>query len=189
VGLNVTVADPARPVTPESLLKSAARVDIIVSPENADALTALAWRAIARGARTIAFDGRAAQGAGLENPDRSLKPWARLAIEVARQLTANPRLVNSLRPGPGVTIVPLSSPDLDVVMLDADRAWALIATNTAATPVEATVRLPAGTPYAIWLNILDATSLAMNGEEAGPRWNLKLAPGAARFYVIDKVMK
>ncbi len=53
----------------------------------------------------------------------------------------------------------------------------------------ATVRLPAGAPYAIWLNLLDATTLAMNGEAAGPRWNLRLEPGAARVYIIDKVMK
>ena len=189
VGLHVEVAGPARPELPVSSPATGARIDIIVTAENAGALTALAWRAIARGARTIAFDAGVTQGAGLENPDRSLKPWARLAIEVARQLTANPRLVNSLRPGPGVIVLPPSTPGLDVVMLDADRAWALIATNTTATPVAATVRLPAGTPYAIWLNILDATSLAMNGELAGPRWNLKLEPGSARFYVIDKVMK
>ena len=121
--------------------------------------------------------------------DRSLKPWVRSAIDVARQITMNPRLVNALRPGPGVIVSPQSSPDLDVVMLDADRSWVLIATNAADSPVTATVRLPAGTPYAIWLDLLDATTLAMNGEAAGPRWNLTMAPRSARVYVIEKIMK
>jgi hypothetical protein len=189
VGLTVTVGDPGRPETSESLAKAGFRVDLVVTPENADALTARAWRAIGRGARTIAFDGQARQGAGLENPDRSLKPWARLAIDVARQVTANPRLVNNMRPGPGVIVDPPSNPNLDVVMLDGDRAWVVIATNTGSEPAQAIVRLPAGTPYALWLNILDGTSLAMNGEQAGPRWTLKLEPRGARFYVVDKVIK
>ena len=65
----------------------------------------------------------------------------------------------------------------------------LIATNAAEAPAKATVRLPAGTPYAIWLDLLDATTLAMNGEAAGPRWNLTMAPRSARVYFIEKIMK
>jgi hypothetical protein len=189
VGLHVTLADPPRPVAPESLLKPSDRFDLRVTPRNADALTALAWRAVAHGARVLAFDSGAPQGAGLENPDRSLRPWVRLAIDMARQLTSNPRLIDAMRPGPGVIVTPASAPALDVTLLDADRSWVLVATNVSAEPVAATVRLPAGTPYAIWLNLPDGTTLAMNGEAAGPLWNLKLNARAARVYVIDKVMK
>lgn len=189
VGLKVSIANPPPPVSPQSLLTRADRVDVTVTPDNADAVTPLAWRAVAHGARAIAFDSGSAQGAGLENPDRSLRPWVRSAIEVARQFDANKRLIDILRPGPGVIVTPDLSPSLDVVLLDADRSWALIATNTSNAPVAATVRLPAGTAYAIWLDLLDATTLAMNGEAAGPRWNLKMEPRSARVYIIDKIMK
>jgi len=189
VGLSVTVTDRGRRVAPESPAASGRGVDILVTPLNATALTALAWRAVAHGAREIAFDSGASQGAGIENPDRSLKPWVHLAIDMARQITSNPRLINAMRPGPGVIVTPDRGPDLDVVMLDAERSWVIVATNTSSAPVAATVRLPAGTAYAIWLNLLDATTLAMVGEPAGPRWNLKMEPRSARVYVIDKVMK
>jgi hypothetical protein len=188
-GLQVTVANAPKPVTPVSLLTPSERVDLIVTPQNADALTALAWRAVAHGARALAFDSGSARGAGLENADRSLKPWVRAAIDVARQFAANTRFIEALRPGPGLIITPDSAPALDVVMLDADRSWVVIATNTSGDPVTATVRLPTGAPYAIWLNLLDATMLAMNGEAAGPRWNLKLEPRSARVYLIDKIQK
>jgi hypothetical protein len=188
-GLQVTVAAQPKPVTPASLLKPSDRLDLIVTPQSVDALTALTWRAVARGARTIMFDSGAPQGAGLENPDRSLKPWVRAAIGVARQFSANVRLIKSLRPGPGVIVTPDLTPALDVVMIDADRAWMVIATNASSNPVTATVRLPAGTAYAIWVDLLDASTLAMNGELAGPKWSLKMAPGSARVYVIDKIMK
>lgn len=188
-GLQVAIAEAQKPVTAASVPESSGRVDLIVTPQNAAALPALAWRAVAHGARVLAFDGGSATGAGLETADRSLKPWARAALDIARQFAANPRLIQALHAGPGVIITPESAPALDVVMLDADRSWVLIATNVSAAPVVATVRLPAGTPYAIWVNLLDNASLAMNGEASGPRWNLKLEPGAARVYIIDKVMK
>jgi len=188
-GLTLTRAAAPQPATPQSVLEPPARVDLIASGPDVGALTALAWRAVAHGARSLAFDGGGEHGAGLENPDRSLKPWARAAIDVARQFSANPRLIASLAPGPGLITTPDLAPALDVVMLDAGRAWAVIATNTSNAQVTATVRLPAGTPYAIWLDVLDGSTLAMNGEAAGPRWNLKLAAHAAHVYVIDKVMK
>jgi hypothetical protein len=188
-GLTLTRAAAPQPATPQSVLAPPARVDLVASGQDAGPITALAWRAVAHGARSLAFDGGVEHGAGLENPDRSLKPWARAAIDVARQFSANPRLIASLAPGPGLITTPNLAPALDVVMLDAGRAWAVIATNTSNAQVTATVRLPAGTPYAIWLDVLDGSTLAMNGEAVGPRWNLKLAAHAAHVYVIDKVMK
>ena len=188
-GFRLSIADAPKPATAASLLATSARVDLVVTPQTVGMLSALAWRAVAHGARALAFDSGAPTGAGLENADRSLKPWARAAIDVARQFAANPRFIRALGPGPGVLVTPDAPPALDVVMLDAERSWVIIATNASAAPVAATVRLPAGTPYAIWANLLDNASLAMNGEAAGPRWNLKLDPGAARVYIIDKARK
>jgi hypothetical protein len=188
-GLLLTRAVAPQAATPQSALTPSSRVDLVASGEAAGALTALAWRAVAHGARELAFDGGTSQGAGLEYADRSLKPWARAAIDVARQFSVNSRFVLSLKPGPGLITTPARGPALDVVMLDAGRSWVVIATNTSAEAVSAVVRLPAGTPYAIWLDMLDGTTLAMNGEAAGPRWDLKLDAHAARVYVIDKITK
>ena len=188
-GLQVFVADARKPATAESVLGGAERVDFVVTPQNASVLTPMAWRAVAHGARVLTFDAGTPTGAGLENPDRSLKSWVSAALGVARQFSANNRLIQALRPGPGLLMTPDTVPGLDVVMLDADRSWVLIATNTSGLPVTASVRLPAGAPYAIWADLLDNSSLAMAGEAAGPRWNLKLDPHVARIYLIDKKMK
>jgi hypothetical protein len=189
VGLHVMVAPAPRPMTPAALLNAPERVDFVVTAQTTPILTALVWRAVAHGARVLAFDAGEATGAGLENADRSLKPWARAAMNVARQFSANHRLIQALKPGPGVIVTPETSPALDVVLRDADRSWVLVATNASPAPTAATVRLPMGAPYAIWVNLLDNAPLAMNGEAAGPRWNLKLEPGGARVYIIDKAMK
>jgi hypothetical protein len=189
VGLQVIVADAPKAATAESVLTSTDRVDFVVTPQNAGALTPMAWRAVAHGARVIAFDSGAPTGAGLENPDRSLKPWVTAAQGVARQFSVNGRLIQALQPGPGLIMTPEAVPGLDIVMLDADRSWVLIATNTSSVAVTATVRLPTGAPYAIWADLLDNASLAMAGEAAGPRWNLKMDPHLARVYIVDKKPK
>ncbi|HEX5069296.1 MAG TPA: hypothetical protein VFV78_03700 [Vicinamibacterales bacterium] len=187
-GLKVTRAAAPQPATPQSALRPPARVDLVVDA-NPTILTALAWRAVAHGARLLAFDGHVDRGSGLENPDRSLTPWAHVAIDVARQFSINERFIVALAPGPGVITTPDLSPALDVSMLDTGRSWVVIATNTSGDPVTATVRLPDGTPYAIWLNLLDGSTLAMNGAAAGPRWDLKLDARSARVYMIEKIMK
>ena len=185
VGLTIVESDPPTYATPESALSPGERVDIRAGA----ATLAIAWRAFAHGARTVVFDGGAPTGAGLETPNRELQPWVRDALGVSRQITVNARLAQALKPGPGLLIWPAQAPDLDVVMLDGDRSWVLAATNTGTTPRTASVRLPAGTPYAIWINWLDGSSLSMMGEAPGPRWNFDIAPGAARVYLIDKITK
>lgn len=189
VGLKVIVAD--RPVVLNGLtaLKPAERVDVAVPVSGSGAMVPLVWRAVANGARVIAFDSGAAVGAGLELRDRSLRPWARTARAIARQLTANANLVDIMRTGPEVTVTPRHAPDLDVVMLDGDRSWVIVATNTSATKVASAVRLPKGTPYALWVSWLEGPPLAMISEPAGPRWMLSLGPRSAAVYIIDKKMK
>jgi hypothetical protein len=188
-GLKLIRAAAPQPATPQSVMAPPARVDLIAGDVNAGILTALAWRAVAHGARVLAFDGHVDHGAGLENPDRSLKPWAHAAIDVARQFSLNERFIVALAPGPGVITTPDLFPALDVSMLDTGRSWVVIATNTSSAPVTATVRLPDGTPYAIWLDVLDGSTLAMNGAAAAPRWDLKLDARSARVYMIEKIKK
>ena len=190
VGLKVVIADgPSTPIDGRTALRPSSRVDISVASATPGMILALAWRAISHGARVIAFDSGARTGAGLEQPDGSLKPWARAAISVSRQLNANANLVNALRPGPGLILTPAPPPTLDVVLLDADRSWVIVATNTSGSSVSSRVRLPAGTPYALWVSWLEGSPLAMISEPAGPRWMLKMEPRSALVYIIDKQMK
>jgi hypothetical protein len=187
VGLTVIAADAPAAITPRGALKPPDRVDIVITSPSTPIL-ALTWRAVAHGARTIAFDSQSPTGAGLEERDGSLKPWVRTAINIARQLTANARLADIMRPGPGITVTP-PTPALDVVMLDADRSWVVVATNTSPSALKAAVRLPPGTPYALWVSWLEGPPLAMVSEMAGPRWMLSMEPRSARVYIIDKKMK
>jgi hypothetical protein len=189
VGLKVIVADRPVAITPVTALKPPERVDVAITDDRGESLTALAWRAVAHGARTIAFDRGTTTGAGLLNKDASLQPWAAQAIKIARQLTANARLADLMRPGPGVAVTPPSGSDLDVVLLDADRSWVVVATNTSARQIGASARMPPGTPYALWVSWLEGTPLAMVAEAAGPRWVMNLEARGARVYIIDKIMK
>ena len=187
VGLTAEIVEASTPVTAESALKPSARVDIAAG--NGSNIPALAWRAVAHGARTIAFDSGDRVGFGTDENDGSLKPWARAAVAIARQLTGNSRLVAILKPGPGVLLTPTNAPALDVVLLDGQRSWVLVITNTSAAVLKSSARLPAGAPYAMWISWADGATLAMIDEPAGPRWNFEIAPGAARVYLIDKIIK
>lgn len=187
VGLTAEIVEAPRPATAESALEPGARVDIAAG--DGGSIAALAWRAVAHGARTIAFDSGERIGPGTDEKDGSLKPWARAAIAIARQLTGNSRLVAILKPGPGVLLTPTNAPALDVVLLDGQRSWVLVVTNTSAGVLKSSARLPAGAPYAMWISWADGATLAMIDEPAGPRWNFEIAPGAARVYLIDKIIK
>ncbi|HVQ42557.1 MAG TPA: hypothetical protein VMS54_10130 [Vicinamibacterales bacterium] len=189
VGLVVEVVDKPRLAGPTSALTPGSRIDIVVGLSDGIQTPALAWRAIAHGARTIAFDSGDTVGAGLDQKDGSLRPWARPAIAIARQLTGNSRLVRILKPGPGILLSPPREPVLDVVLLDGDRSWVLVATNVSPDTLTTSARLPAGAPYAMWISWVDGATLAMIDEPAGPRWNFQIGPGAARVYLIDKILK
>lgn len=187
VGLTAEIVETPAPATAESVLKPGTRVDIAAG--DGKNIPALAWRAVAHGARTIAFDSGDRIGLGTDESDGSLKPWARAAVSIARQLTGNSRLVAVLKPGPGVLLTPANAPALDVVLLDGDRSWVLVVTNTSGGVLKSSARLPAGAPYAMWIGWGDGATLAMIDEPAGPLWNFEIAPGAARVYLIDKIIK
>jgi hypothetical protein len=94
-----------------------------------------------------------------------------------------------VRPGPEVQIDPALSRSVDASLLDAGRSWVLIATNTSATRVRGEAHLPAAIPYAMWLNLLDGSTMAMLEARTGPRWAFDLEPWGVRICVIDKILK
>jgi hypothetical protein len=186
--VDLTVRERGEPnaVTAESALEPGAMADVSVAPGAAAIAPALAWRAIAHGARQIAFDAGAPTGSGLVNPDGTPQRWVADAASLARQFTFNRRLIESLRAGLAVTYEGTKPSGLDVALLDGGRSWVLVATNAALEPAPAVVHLPAGVPPALWLELLDGTHISMLARPQGARWTVTIAPGAARVYVIDK---
>lgn len=185
IGLIVMVSDEQSPITPEAALDPAPAVTIAVDSPDAG-IVALAWRAIAHGARRVTFDAGRSRGAGFSDEDGRPRPWVDKARSVARQLTFNRELIASSRPGPAVSFEGTRPPGLDVVLLQTDQVWILVATNTADVMVRAVVRLPASVPSALWVDVLDGTEMSMLNEPAGPRWTFELPPDGARLYAIDK---
>ena len=82
---------------------------------------ARAWRAIARGARVLSFDHGETYGTGRPVAGGQTPPWVAPAVAIARQLSANARLVDQLRPGPPVTTEPIRPPPSRSSLLDARR--------------------------------------------------------------------
>lgn len=185
LGLAVLLAADEPPITPEAALDPAPAVTIAVDSPDAG-IVALAWRAIAHGARQVTFDAGRPWGAGFTEEDGRPRPWVTKARSVARQMTFNHQLITSSRPGPAVSFDGDRPSGLDVVLLETDQVWILVATNTADVTARAAVRLPALVPSALWVDVLDGTEMSMLNEPDGPRWTFELAPDGARFYAIDK---
>ena len=76
-----------------------------------------------------------------------------------------------------------------MILLEAPKSWVLVATNGSKDRVRPVVHLPSGIPYALWLNLLDASSMAMLEQPRGPQWTTDLELYAVRIYVIDKTLK
>src|SRR5262249_25104385 len=177
--------DPV-PLNATSALTPGDYVDIVTASLPAGDIPALAWRAIAHGARVISFDGGAGSGAALSDSAGTLKPWVEPARAIARQLAFNGHLVNDLQPGGSIRLDGKPPDALDLTLLQDPRSWVLIATNTSHSSLRAVAHLPAGTPAALWSSLLDGTTMSMINQIEGPTWNLTLDPGVARVYVIDK---
>ncbi len=165
------------------------RIDLAVKTMPVAELVPFAWRAIARGARELAFDSGEPVGAGLVDAKGETLPWAYAAAELARQLRINGDVLLHATPVSAITPQPPVPPAFDAVLLDAGKSWVLIATNLSRDHAIATIRLPADVPYALWLDILSGASMAMLSEPAGPRWTVDLGGWATRVYVIDKTLK
>jgi hypothetical protein len=186
VGLAVSVQSAPAPLTPVSALTPAERVDVVVSPLAIETIPALVWRAVAHGARTIAFDAGSGSGTPLTDATGRPLPWVAPASAIARQLTFNARLFLDARAGPRVAIQPPAPSGVDVVLLETARAWMLVATNTSDARVTTVAELPAEVPPALWTSLLDGSGLSMLSRPSGPRWTFELAPGEAQIWVIDK---
>lgn len=162
-------------------------VTIKVTPAAMPDLQATVWRAVARGARSVAFDAGHKAGTGLTNGRGERLPWARTASEFATRVAASAGLFAIIRPGPAVKINAPAPTGLEIALMDGRRAWLLIATNLGPTPARGVAQLPKGVPYALWLSLLDGTMLSMlHQPQAGPRWTFTIGPGEAKVYVIDK---
>ena len=186
VDLVVHTRAAPRPLTGESALKPGLIADVSVAGADAAMASALAWRAIAHGARQIAYDSGDAGGSGLAGGDGRPQPWVADAAALSRQFTFNQRLFETLRGGPAIAFEGSKPAGLDVVLLDGGRSWMLVATNVSRDPANAIVRLPTGVPPALWLELLDGTNISMLNQREGPRWTLNLEPGVARVYLVDK---
>jgi hypothetical protein len=166
-----------------------AHVDIAVSTMPGEEVTPFAWRALAHGAREIAFDSGLPEGAGLTDRRGQIHPWALAAAGIARQLRINHAVIDQSRPGPPVVIDRPAPAAFDAVLLDSGRSWALVATNLSPSRARATAHLPAGVPYGLWVDLLTGSTMAMLSEPSGPKWAVNLEGWGVRVYVIDKVLK
>ena len=184
-GLDLDVVATPRPLTLASAAP-AQRADILTTRLDATVLPALAWRAVAHGARFVAFDGGTATGPGLTDAKGGTPAWVWPALSLSRVFKGSAELISQLRPAvTPARVISGATRSLHVALLDTPRAWVTIATNVGAEPVRAMVRLPKGVPYATWVNLVDGDDVAMFDEPAGPRWDLRLKPGEARVIVID----
>jgi hypothetical protein len=189
VGLTVVLRPEPRPAGVGDAVVQDARVDLPVFGRMADSIAARAWRAVARGARVLSFDPGQQEGTGLTRADGQPSAWIAAAVAIARQLSANPTLVDRLRPGPPVTLDAPAPPGVDVVMLDAVASWVIVATNTGAARQKVVAHLLPGVPYALWVSWLDGTDLSMLRTSKGPQWTFEIDGGKALVYITGKVQK
>jgi hypothetical protein len=186
VDLRVIYGTPSSALTAAAATSPDAVVDLVLDGSGSSIGSALAWRSIAHGARIIRIDrsdparGRAWDGSG---------PWLRQAAALGRHLTANAVLISGLRLATPVPLAEGDARSLEVVLLDAGRAWVVMATNIAPATRRGRVGLPRGVPYALWVSLLDGSTMAMRDAPNGPVWSFEIGAGGAFVYVIDKEMK
>ena len=189
IGLTLLVRTKAPGPRDDSALPTTERLDVPVSGDGADALMARVWRAVAHGAREISFDPGQTDGTGLASANGQTPSWVAPAVALARQLSVNARLVDRLRPGPAVVIEPPVPPGLEVVLLDGDQSWVIVATNLSRERMKAVAQLPAGVPYALWVSWIDGSTIGMLSQPSGPRWTFEIDAGAALVYIIGKIQR
>lgn len=189
LGLGVSIQTAPVHLGPDTASRPADRVDVVVSRTTAAEIPALVWRAVAHGARTIAFDPGASStggGSGLTDASGRPLPWVAPAAAIARQLTFNARLFAEVRPGPAPTIQAPAPAGVEVVLLETPRVWVLLSTNTSAARITAVAELPKSVAPALWTSLLDGSGMSMLSRPAGPRWTFQLAPGEAGVWTIEK---
>jgi hypothetical protein len=188
-GLAVITRDRPVPVTPSSALAPGEYVDVAVTTLPPASIAPLVWRAVAHGARVVSFDAGSASGSGLANLNGEAPPWLAAAKGLSRQISFNTPLIAELRAAPPLIVDAPKPRDLDVVLLETERAWLVVATSTSDAPVTATVHLPAIVPYALWVSMIDGTNMSMLANAAGPIWTLDFPAFGVGVYVIDKKLR
>lgn len=190
LGLAVDIRGPGPALTEKSALAPPDIVNIATVKTPAAAIPGLAWRAIAHGARVITFDpgtpGELSDAAG------RTRDWVAPALAMSRQLEFNARLISELRaPGAGtaIRVEPPAPAPLDVVLLQDDQSWVLVATNASLKPVQAVVQMPPVVPAALWVSLIDGSRMSMLAHRDGPRWTLELGAGGALVYIVTKRAK
>lgn len=188
VSLAVDVRAPKTPLTIESSRSPEMVTDVLVPSLPPPLLAATVWRAIAHGARTIAFDAGSPSGAGVDDVDGRTPAWIAPARTIARQLSANVRLFDQLAGGSAIKFQSIGGQPgaLDAMLFQTLRDWVIVATNTSTSRAEGTTILPKALPYAPWGSLLDGQVAAMRQSVEGPVWHLVLEPGATRIYVASK---
>jgi hypothetical protein len=146
----------------------------------ADAVRPFAWRAFAHGSRAISLSGVALQDSG---------PWVEVGRTIARQFQIHGTLLAQCRNGLPLRFEGRAPAAIDVTLLEADRTFVLVATNTSGLRVRGAAVLPPAVPYAMWLNLLDGSSMAMLEQAPGPKWVFDMPPWGVKVYVIDKTLK
>jgi hypothetical protein len=187
LGLTVVVRSESVPLTFAGADKGESKVDVWVTRTPRSEWTSLVWRAVAHGARVVSFDAGLPTGTGMWDETGPLD-WVPLAAALGRQLTANRSLLNSLKRGPAVVIDP---PDafLDLSLMENTRSWVIIATNASSTTgraIDTYAVFPAEVPAAEWLSLFDGNMMSMLYRATGSRWHVRLGPGEAKVFVIDK---
>lgn len=187
LNLTVVVRSESVPLTFATTARGESKVDLWISRTPRSEWTSLVWRAVAHGARVVSFDAGLPTGTGMRDQSGPLD-WVPLASSLGRQLTINGSLLASLRRGPAVTMDP---PDafLDLSLLENTRSWVIIATNASSTTgraIDTYAVFPAAVPAAEWLSLFDGNMMSMLYRAAGSRWHVRLGPGEAKVFVIDK---
>ncbi|MEZ5317488.1 MAG: hypothetical protein R2752_08830 [Vicinamibacterales bacterium] len=185
IGLHVSVR--GRGVSAQSAMLAGVRwVDVPVGDVDARDLPAIVWRAVAHGARAIAFDAGETGGRGWRDAKGDPRPWLEHARALARQFRFNADLLGLMSLPLPVVIDPPVPAGLEVGLFDATRVWVLIATNTSRATVKAVAHLPKDTPPALWTSLIDGEGMSMLDEPAGPRWTFEIPRGGALVYAINK---
>jgi hypothetical protein len=182
--LDVRASEPA--LTPDRASTPGRRVTIGVGPGLANFAAAIAWRAIAHGARDVGFDaGESSSGLVWRDRSGALLPWVAEARALTRQFEFNAALVGAFGRSMAMTIEG-AIPGIEVALVDAGRSWVIVATNVSAARVRGAARLPRAVPAAPWSNLFDGEVMAMLDQPEGPRWSFELMPGQAKVFAVDK---
>jgi len=187
LGLAVIIRPESVPLTFEHAVRGDTRVDLWVNRTPRAEWPSLVWRAIAYGARTVSFDAGLSEGTGLWDVDGTPE-WVPVAAALARQVTSNAGLVGSLGRALPVAIDPPVD-DLNLSLLENVRSWVIVVTNRNTAEggtIDTYATFPEGVPAAEWLSLFDGAMMSMLYRPAGSRWHVRLGPGEAKVFVIDK---